>query len=685
MAQDPYRYFRIEARELIEQLGKTVLELEKGPSPDLVARLLRYAHTLKGAARVVKQPAIADRAHALEGAAGAARDSTEPLPRERVDTLLALVDEMGALLAALDGPAAEHAPPPRAAERARPAREEEAPRAARADVAELDELLDGVTELHAQLVPLRRALGVIERAQRLSEVVVDQLASPRAAGPAWADGGARSVAEDLRALLSELERSLSTGVDLVDRELAQVRRATEQLRMIPASAMFTALERASRDAASTLGKSVVFEGRGGDVRLDAQVLGAVQGALVQVVRNAVAHGIEAHAERSAAGKAAAGHVTIDVARRGRRVAFVATDDGRGVDLEAVRRVAQQHGMPADAARKLETDDLLRLLLGGGVSTATSVTEMAGRGVGLDVVRETAERLGGEVMVSTRPRAGTTVEILVPVSLASQEALLVEAAGVTAALPLDAVEESLLLRASDVARGASGESVVRGDRALPLLSLAGVLGGDHVGARPAASWPAVVVRGAAGAAVVSVERLLGTRSVVMRPLPKLAPATAVVAGATLDASGDPQLVLDPEALVLAAREPRTADRVEPARRPPVLVVDDSLTTRMLERSILEAAGYDVEVAASGEEALEKARDARYGLFLVDIEMPGMDGFTFIERTRADATLRSIPAILVSSRASAEDRQRGREVGAIDYMVKSEFDQVALLARIREHVG
>ncbi|HEY8088278.1 MAG TPA: response regulator [Polyangiaceae bacterium] len=674
MQPDPYRYFRVEARDLLDQLGKTILELEKAPTPELVARLLRIAHTLKGAARVVKQPEVADGAHALEDAVATARGSSEPLPRERIDGLLALVDGMSARVRALGvAPGGDGAP----------SRSEEQPGMVRTDTGEVDELLEGVNELRSQLAPLRRALEGVERAQRLAEVVVDQLVSPRATD-ALHLGSARANAEELRGLLSGLERTVSTGVDLAHRELAQVRRTAERLRLVPARAMFTSLERTARDTALTLRKNVVFEGRGGEVRIDAQVLNAVQNGLVQVVRNAVAHGIEAEAERRSAGKPGAGRLTLDVTRRGRLVSFAATDDGRGVDLEAVRRAAQRRGLTPEATKALGTNELLRMLLGGGVSTASTVTEVSGRGVGLDVVRETAERFGGEVRVSTRAGAGTTVELLVPVSVSSQEALLVRASGVTAALPLDSVEQAMRLRGADVARTATGEAVVHEGRAIPFLALGAALGGAP--SHPPTAWSAVVVRGAGGAAVVGVDRLLGTRSVVLRPLPRLAPAAAIVAGATLDEDGDPQLVLDPDAVVLAARQAHPQARADSTpRRASVLVIDDSLTTRMLERSILEVAGYEVDVAASGEEGLEKARATRYALFLVDIEMPGMDGFTFIERTRADPATRDVPAILVSSRASQEDRQRGRAVGAIDYMVKSEFDQTALLARIREHVG
>jgi two-component system chemotaxis sensor kinase CheA len=184
------------------------------------------------------------------------------------------------------------------------------------------------------------------------------------------------------------------------------------------------------------------------------------------------------------------------------------------------------------------------------------------------------------------------------------------------------------------------------------------------------------------AALGVDRLIGISHVAQRPLPALAPTEPYVAGVALDAEGVPLLVLDSQSLVAAAGLPLRAS-VAPALavKRPILVIDDSLTTRMLEQSILQTAGYEVELACSAEEALEKARQCRYALFLVDVEMPGMDGFGFVEVTRADPLLRDVPAILVTSRNEPEDRRRGREAGAAGYVVKSEFDQIALLERIR----
>jgi two-component system chemotaxis sensor kinase CheA len=218
--------------------------------------------------------------------------------------------------------------------------------------------------------------------------------------------------------------------------------------------------------------------------------------------------------------------------------------------------------------------------------------------------------------------------------------------------------------------------------MPFVALARMLDKN---ARPAATGSAVVIEAGGRMAAIGVERLRGTANIVFRSLPDMTPAAAVIAGASLDADGNPQLVLDPENLVAEAERFAHGHSDQRARTAPVLVIDDSLTTRMLEQSILESAGFEVDLATSAEEGLEIARRKRYSLFLVDVEMPGMDGFSFIERIRADDELHSIPAILVTSRNEPEDLRRGKEVGAQDYVVKSEFNQALLLQRIRELVA
>jgi two-component system, chemotaxis family, sensor kinase CheA len=686
VSRDRYKYFRVEAREILDQLGQGALDLEKSaPAPELVARLLRLAHTLKGAARVVKEREIADRAHALEDVLAVCRDVSSPVPRDSVDRLLLLVDEIGSRVARLMSQPSGPDTPGSADQPDQPIS------AFRPAMDDLDALFSGVFETHVRLGALRPRLAQADRARHVAALVADQLSRPRESegvdrgGPIPNDK-TRGMAQDLHGMCDALERNLTSNIDQLDRELRLVREAAERLRLAPARALFTFLERAVRDVAQALGKRVTFETHGGDVRVDTFVLNVMQPALLQVVRNAVAHGIETgDAQRSAVGKPVDGCVTLRVSQRGRFVSFACTDDGRGIDLDAVRRIAQRKGLVLDEGRTIKPEELLRLLLKGGISTSGAVTDLSGRGIGLDVVREAAERLGGEATVRTEAGKGTTIEVVVPTSVALFPALLVEGSEGTVAIPLDAVGGTLRLTREAIVRTGQHESILFGGQAIPLASLP----------RAASSTPssggsrlhafAAIVRGRTGVAAFTVDRVVGTAQVIMRPLPEFAPASGVVAGTTLDAVGDPLLVFDPDSLVARAHGPSTLTVEAMPARLSVLVVDDSLTTRMLERSILESAGYDVDVATSGDEALNKARTRQYALFLVDVEMPGMDGFTFIERIRVDPALQHVPSILVTSCNSPEDRQRGEDVGARAYIVKSEFDQGVLLDRIRTLVG
>ncbi len=687
MAKDPYKYFRIEARELLDGLSQGVLELERRAfDPEIVARLLRLAHTLKGASRVVKLVEIARLAHTVEDVLGPYREQG-PVPHDGVEQLLLLLDRIGTQVGQIDaglataGPAAAQP-----AERLAPA-----PFATvRVELEEMDLLLEGVTEATVQINSLHREGAAVEHAQHVATLLVEQL-SPRRLGT---DGPSPltaqrtyALAEELRSSLERLGRSLSGGVEQVSRELAQVRDAANRLRLLPASIIFGPLERAVRDAAQELGRSVTFHPSGGDGRLDAHVLAALRDALLHVVRNAVAHGIEPEAERLAAGKPAAGRVTLEVARRGSAVAFVCRDDGRGVDVEAVKRAAVRAGvLTEDEAAVAGRGEILRLLLRGGLTTTRAVTEVSGRGIGLDVVREAAARLKGEVVLESEAGRGTSLELRVPVSLSSLSALVVEASGVAAVVPLDAVRRTMRLARSEIARASSSDSIVFDGKVIPFLPLAKALRRPMPATQKRSHWSVLVVESAGSLAALGVDRLLGATIVVVRPLPSWTDVDPMVLGASLDAEGNPQLVLDPGGLVLAAHAGRGA-QAEPvaAIRLPLLVVDDSLTTRMLEQSILESAGYEVDLATSAEEALIKAGARRYGLFVVDVEMPGMDGFGFVARTRTDPSLRDTPAILVTSRGSPEDRRRGEEAGARAYIVKGEFDQGFLLETIRELVG
>jgi two-component system chemotaxis sensor kinase CheA len=651
MAQDRFKYFRIEARELIDGLTKGLLDLESGADPQAVPRMLRLAHTLKGAARIVSHRELAELAHQMEDVLAPLRGGAVP---QRLDGALALLDRMTAQLAGLQAteprssPGIPIVPPGRGAKPALappPVSELVAPAlttaaipasapAPRADPAALDDVLGGLAEVHALVTRLRGITDV---------------------------------------------RTLELRVDQVERELRSVRQDAERLRLLVAAALFTALERTARDAAHAAGKRVAFIGIGGDVRVDPQVLATLSGALVQLVRNAVAHGIERPEERAAAGKDPEGRVAIEFALHGRRIAVTCRDDGRGVDVEAVRSAAVRGGLAAERAIALVRDQLIGLLLRGGLTTSAEVTALSGRGIGLDVVRDAAHVLGGEVIARTGT-SGTAITLIAPTQVTGVSVLVFVGGDRTAAVPLASVRRVVRGSALPVLRGPEGSMVAFDDVMVPFAPLPRLLRASASGVPGAI----VIVDAGEQLAAIGVDHVLGVEDAVVRSLPAGAPIDAIVRGVALDAEGVPRPVLEPSAIIEAIRGLPQAASAAVEQLPPLLVIDDSLTTRMLEQSILESAGYEVDVATSAEEGLVKVAQRAYGLVLVDVEMPGMDGFGFITTLRADPALASTPAILVTSRNRPEDQPRGFAVGAQGYVVKSDFDQTKLLDMIRRLV-
>jgi two-component system chemotaxis sensor kinase CheA len=645
--QDPLRYFRVEAAELIASLEAGLVSYET--LPDSLPELFRLAHTLKGGARVVRLGTSADLAHAMEDVLAYHRDQGSVLSKQEVTELLQIVDAIRTALR--DLPAA--GPAERADLPSEPRTVEPEFDVVRVPLPEMDSIAAGILEAQSLAESLRAqvaALGDLGRTLRLGEHA---------------------------AALSEQQQRLTSLSDLIDLELRRLSQQTGVLRLLNASAAFPELERAARDAAALTDKDVTLSARGGAVKIDGHVLSPLRGALLHLVRNAVAHGIEDRAARLAAGKPERGTVEVSVERRGGRIAFLVRDDGNGIDHDAVRRVAAERGISLTGKNGAPRTD--ELIFHPGLSTAREVSDLAGRGVGLDAVRSAVRRLKGQLNVSSEPGKGTTFEIVVPVSLSSIRALVIGVAGRTLLVPLDAVVATTRLAPSSLAVAGDGRALIHEGTALPFRQLSRWLD-PHADA--SSGRIAVVLTTAHGQVAIAADSLHGTRDVTVRPLPRAAGKTSLVTGIAFDSQGDPELVLDPEGLLALSAEASGDDDAGAAIERRILVIDDSLTTRMLEQSILEAAGYQVDVASCAEEGLEKALQNRYGLIVCDVEMPGMNGYEFTKETRSRPELQAIPVIMVTSLASEESRRRGRDAGVSAYIVKGEFDQGGFLRTVGE---
>jgi two-component system chemotaxis sensor kinase CheA len=429
--------------------------------------------------------------------------------------------------------------------------------------------------------------------------------------------------------------------------------------------------------------------RGAETELDRGVLQQLADPLLHLVRNAIDHGIESPAERVAAGKDEQATVVLHAMQLSSEVIIAVIDDGRGIDAERVRERAAEGGSDVSG---LTDEEALLLIFRSGVSTAASISDVSGRGVGLDVVRTSIDAVRGRVEVRSELGTGSEFRVIVPITLAVLPCLLVAAGGRRYAIPMHSVAVS---QAHDPERDAHSEGrplVWVGDTTVPLSSLQETLG---VTGERRADGPIVVVAGVTRRHAFQVDGLLGQRDVVVKGLSRLLGRIGLFTGASVEPDGSILLVLDGPGLIDRARLalPATDVAFAPpddgpapeAKRRSVLVVDDALTVRELQRSILEHAGFDVRVAGDGVEALSVLSEAAFDLVLTDIDMPRMDGFGLTETIRGTPALANLPVLILTSRSSDVDRQRGLEVGADGYIVKSAFDEASLLNAVNGLLG
>ena len=674
--------FAEEAEGRLATLSELLLELERnGEDQDLLSSVFREAHTLKGAAAVVGLADVLRVAHAMEEVLEGLRRGGRAATPTTVDALLGAVDGMremvpavlaGAdrgdhadrLVASLHDPAPAVAPPldpspdpdPPPVLSPPPTQPGPAPRRVRREtirlrVERLDELVRLVGEASAA-------------ALRVGRVVTEQLGVEPAGVPELHD---------------------------LSRVLESLQERTLQTRMVPFGTIAEPLRRAARDLARSLGKAVELELRGQETELDRGVLEQVADPMLHLVRNAIDHGVELPEARLAAGKPRYGTVRVHATQLGSEVVITVADDGQGIDLARVR---QRAGEAGDAMEGVGDDEAIYAIFRSGLSTAARVSEVSGRGVGLDVVRASLASVRGRVEVHSEPGAGSEFRLSVPITLAVLPCLLVEAAGRRFAVPMHSVVSAEAAGWSE--DHVEGQVVIRvRDTILPVSDLAATLG-ITTGERgvAASESPAVVVASMTRRHAFRVDALLGQRNVVVKDLGRLLPRLSLLAGASLEPDGSILLVLDVSGLVDRARWARSAGgagRAAPspapamAGRASVLVVDDTAVVRELERSILEEAGYRVRTAADGRLALAALADTPADLVLTDVEMPNCDGLELTRAIRAEPGLTGLPVVVVTSRSSDADRRLAMEAGADAYLVKGELDRRALLEVVGRLLG
>jgi two-component system chemotaxis sensor kinase CheA len=729
--------FKVEAEEHVQAMAKGVLELENAPGHDarrrLVETVFRAAHSLKGAARAVDFTDIESRCQSLEDIFAAWKRQESAPTRDAFDTVHRTLDAVSVALTVPGlvreptvAPDRSWSEPARAVSVSAKAVSPVTATAERTilpedtvriTVAKLNaRLLEAEEMLTAKLTTGQRAADLRELAIRCDAWRTEWTAFEPAAralrqsldrpapGPASAaqpglirlleflDGNLDHL-ESLQVHVAALSRTADQDRQVISKLVDDLLAGSKSLLLLPFATLAAPFPKLVRDLCRDQGKEADLVVRGEEVEIDKRILEEMKAPLIHLLRNCVDHGIETPEERRRAGKPSRATITLAASPvNGSKVKLLVSDDGAGIDAARVKASALEHGvLSAEVARQLADAEAQRLVFEADVTTSPMITRLSGRGLGLAIVREKAEKLGGTVSVESQLRQGTQFSIVLPSTLTTFRGILVEVAHRLFVVPTVQVERVARVNADEIRTVEGRATVSLGGQTIALVQLAGVLGVSRAESNGDPPGPTLVLVLGAGDQRVAfaVDAARDEQEVLVKPL--RAPLSRVrnIAGATVLGSGQVAPILNVGDLLKSARKVgNTVARAAAGARPAlagarsVLVAEDSITSRMLLKSILESAGYQVKTAVDGMEAFTLLRAEHFDLVVSDVEMPRLSGFDLTARIRADKKLAELPVVLVTALETREDRERGIDVGANAYIVKSHFDQSLLLDVLRQ---
>lgn len=693
-----------EANGHLQTVKEGAFSLSSGENVDAqIGEMFRAAHTLKGGARMLKLQSIADVTHQLEEILSELRDKKLE-PDQNLGTLiLQATDDISRQLDQLTASEGTNNLPPADAQLCE--------RLARASRGEM-----GDEPVQAKVVPAEKPVVALDIAESglkqagsvrvkleklddliniLGEVVAShdrleqQVQSLSNIGPRLA----HMDADQLRQEILQFSRQLKEDFQVQHLQMYELYDVATTIRMLPVSMLFEPVSQQVRELAASLNKQVDCRILGGEVEIDRQLIDRLSEPLTHLLRNAVDHGLCEAPERLAAGKSARGTITLTTQQDGRGILLRVEDDGRGLDYPAIRAKAVARGLvSADVVDQLSELECNELIFHPGFSTSKIVTELSGRGVGLDIVRKTiVTDLQGTLQVHSRPGQGTTFIIRLPISLAMMRILQFEQQNHLFGLAAQYVVEVVKCSREEIRDIADRPAIILHNEFIPVISAAEILRindrhGSQTPTPVATSLLLIIIQNQFGKMAMLVDNLLDERSMMIKPLPKHMQHQALVSGMVLTADNQLVSVLQVPVLMEMAQkqgQPRAAAHKPEVRQNSwhVLIVDDSLNTREIEKNVLEAHGYQVTLAEDGFSGLQKARLTQFDAVLTDVEMPVMDGFSLTKALRAEENYQHIPIIIVTSRAKEEDRRRGIQVGADAYIAKGDFEQDSLIETLK----
>jgi two-component system, chemotaxis family, sensor kinase CheA len=707
--------FKVEATEHLRAIGSGLLELEKVTEPKeqlrLIETVFRGAHSLKGAARAVNFTDIESICQSLESLFVAwKRRESLPTP-QALDTAHNHLNKISQILSVAATPNPTVQAGGESLESAAPDAQAAVVRSSqtvRIAVDSLDtQLLEAEEMLSAKLSAQERAadLGAlagsfaawrkewarVQPAAHALRQAQDRPNAPRTAPYApelanfftWNQDYWRALEEKVNSLRRAAEQDRLLVSKLVDDLLEN----SKQLLMLPVATLSALLAKVVRDLCRDQNKQAEFVIQGDEVTLDRRILEELKDPLIHLLRNCVDHGIELPEQRQRLGKPRQARIVLAVTPlSGNQVEISVSDDGAGIDVEEVRAAAAKRSLKAIDP---STDSTLALVFEPEVSTSPMVTQVSGRGLGLAIVREKTEKLGGRVALETRPNAGTTFRMTVPLTLSTYRGVLVKVKRRLFVVPTAQIERVLRFKSQDIQTVEGRPTLCSRGRTIALVELAGILQLERMpeGTAQSEATQALILGAGDQCVAFAVDAVLDEREVLVKRFTKPLSRVRNIAGATILGSGEVVPILNVHDLLKSARTassraatPTPTQPISKARKK-ILVVEDSVTSRALLKGILESAGYTVKTAVDGIEGFNTLCLEEFDLVVSDVEMPRMNGFDLTARIRAERDFADLPVVLVTALESREDRERGIDVGASAYLVKSSFDQTNLFEALR----
>lgn len=744
--------FALEAQEHLQTLASGLIELETATGPArqqaLIETVFRGVHSLKGAARAVEDRAVEALCQSMESVLSALKHQRLEFQRELADLLHDALDALAALLGDVAGnaasaglvalcarldnavlgeppqielpqsggqqstdqqstarqPGSQQSPLPQTPLPEAHLQQPSVSPPADAQLAPASEeqqaLLDTVRIAAPRLDSLlRQAEGLLgaklSAEQRLLDV--EALAASLAASQKQCDASASGQGEfgaglrQLAAQVDALQRSAYGDWQALAARVDQLLEEMKKISMLPAASALKVFPKLVRDLARANEKEIALQLIGGDIEIDRRILEEIRDPLIHLVRNCVDHGIEKPAERQRRGKPAQGSIVVTVAQRdGGRVEIVVADDGAGIDSQRVRAAALQ--LQPESERDIAEADaqaLLELVFQSGLSTSPLITDISGRGLGLAIVREKIERLGGAIELQSQPGSGTQFRLVLPVTLATYRGVQVRCGSRHFVFPTTLVEFATTVRRDAIRSVENRATATVQGRVVAVVQLAQLLGLPTRLDTGVFASLVIVATGVGSASekriAFLVDEVVDEQEVLVKGLGEQLQRVRNIAGVARLRTGVVALILNVVDLLKSATQNGAragtglARGAEPRRS--ILVAEDSITSRMLLKGMLESVGYRVTVAVDGEDALARLRAEPFDLVVSDVDMPRLNGLQLTAKIRADEALAGLPVVLVTTLASAADRERGAEVGASAYLVKSSFEQSNLLEVVR----